>query len=86
MPRSFRGEESRGYPEPGAIREYKPRSMLEEYRGLATVFAILALALAAYFIKSLRAARPPAPAPSVYIQVVPQTAPPAPQNEPANPP
>jgi hypothetical protein len=55
--------------------------VLEEYRGLAIVFAILALVLAAYFIKSLRASRPPPPAPtqSVYIQVVPQ-------NEPAKPP
>jgi hypothetical protein len=88
VPRSFRGEESRGYPEPDAIQEYKPRSVLEEYRGLAIVFAILALALAAYFIKSLRASRPPPPAPtqSVYIQVVPQNAPPEPQNEPAKPP
>lgn len=69
--------------------------MLEEYKGLAIVFAILALALAAYFIKSVRAARPPAPPPaqSVYIQVVPQNAPqvpqnapPAPQNSPPNPP
>jgi hypothetical protein len=58
--------------------------MLEEYRGLAIVFAILALALAAYFIKSLRASRPP-PQP-VYIQAVPQNARPVPQNEPANPP
>jgi len=51
--------------------------MLEEYKGLAVVFAILALALAGYFIKSLRSARPPAPPPaqSVYIQVVPQNAP-----------
>ena len=88
MPRSFHGEESRGYPEPGAIQEYKARSMLQEYKGLAIVFAILALALAAYFIKSLRASRPPPPAPtqSVYIQVVPQNAPPVPQNEPAKPP
>ena len=88
MPRSFRGEESRGYPEPGAIREYKARSMFEEYRGLAIVFAILALALAAYFIKSVRAARPPSPPPaqSVYIQVVPRNGPPVPQNLPANSP
>jgi hypothetical protein len=95
VPRSFRGEESRGYPEPGAIREYKARSMFEEYKGLAVVFAILGLALAAYFIKSLRAARPPSPPPaqSVYIEVVPQKvevvpqrAPPAPQNSPPNPP
>jgi hypothetical protein len=86
VPRSFRGEESRGYPEPGAIQEYKARSMLEEYRGLAIVFAVLALALAAYFIKSLRASRPPQAPQPVYIQAVPQNAPPVPQNEPANPP
>jgi hypothetical protein len=63
--------------------------MLEEYKGLAIVFAILALALAAYFIKSLRAARPapPPPTQSVYIQVVPtQNAPPVPQKAPPNPP
>ena len=62
--------------------------MLEEYRGLAVVFAVLALALAAYFIKSLRAARPPSPPPaqSVYIEVVPQNAPPVPQNSPQNSP
>ena len=87
MPRSFRGEESRGYPE-GAIQEYKARSMLEEYRGLAIVFAILGLALGAYFIKSIRAARPPSPPPaqSVYIQVIPQNAPAVPQSSPPNPP
>ena len=58
--------------------------MLQEYRGLAVVFAILGLALAAYFIKSLRAARPPSPPPaqSVYIEVVPRNVPPAPQNVP----
>ena len=50
--------------------------MLEDYKGLAIVFAIIALALAAYFIKSLRAARPPSPppAPSVFIEVVPHDA------------
>jgi hypothetical protein len=52
--------------------------MLQEYKGLAIVFAILALALAAYFIKSLRTARPPTPTQSVYIQVIPQNAPPHP--------
>jgi hypothetical protein len=57
--------------------------MLQEYKALAIVFAILALALAAYFIKSLRAPRaPPAPAQSVYIQVVPQNGPPVPQSPP----
>jgi hypothetical protein len=62
--------------------------MLEEYKGLAIVFAILGLALAAYFIKSLRAARPPSPPPaqSVYIQVVPQNAAPVPQNSTPSPP
>jgi hypothetical protein len=78
VPRSFRGEESRGYPEPGSIGEYKPKSMLEEYRGLAIVFGILFLALAVYFVKSIRAARPtPTPTQSVYIGVVPQKADPA---------
>jgi hypothetical protein len=59
--------------------------MFEEYRGLAIVFAILALALAAYFIKSIRAARPPPPPPtqSVYIEVVPQNSGPVPQAAPA---
>jgi hypothetical protein len=73
VPRVFRGEESRGYPEPGAITEYKAKTMIEEYRGLAIVFAILGLALAVYFIKSLLAAPKPAPPPvqSVYIDVVP---------------
>lgn len=74
MPRSFRGEESR-FPELSAIPEYKPRSMLEEYRGLTIAFGILGLALAAYFIKSMLAAPKPAPAPpqpqSVYIETVP---------------
>jgi len=55
--------------------------MLAQHRTLAIVFGILALALAAYFIKSLRAAHhaPPPPMPSVYIEVVPPKAdPPAP--------
>jgi hypothetical protein len=77
-PRSFRGEQPRGYPEPGGIEEYKSRSVLEEHKGLAIVFGILFLALAAYFIKSvLTAPKPSPPAPqSVYIEVVPT--PPAP--------
>ena len=76
MPRSFRGEESLGYPERGSIRKYESRSMVEEYRGLAIVFGILALALAAYFVKSILAARPapPPPAQSVYIEMVPPKA------------
>jgi hypothetical protein len=75
-PKSFRGEESPGgHIEPGAITEYKSRSMMEEYRGLTIVFGILGLALAAYFIKSVLAGPqrpPPPPPPSVYIEVVPQ--------------
>ncbi len=62
MPRSFRGEEPRG-PEPGAIRDYKARSMIEEYKGLAIVFGILFLALTAYFVKSMLAAPKPPPPP-----------------------
>jgi hypothetical protein len=73
VPRSFRGEESRGYPEPGSVQEYKSRSMLEEHRAIAIVFGILFLALAAYFIKSVLAAPKPQPPPaqSVYVEVVP---------------
>lgn len=74
MPRSFRGEDSSGYPEPGTIGRYKTRSMIEEYKGLAIVFAILFVALAVYFVKSVLAAPkpPPPPTQSVYIEVVPQ--------------
>ena len=77
MPRTFRGEEPR-FPEAGAIEEYKARSMIEEYRGLAIVFAILFLALAVYFVKSILSAPKPTPPPpqSVYIEVVPQKDPP----------
>jgi hypothetical protein len=72
VPRTFRGEAPR-YPEPGAIKEYKARSMIEEYRTLAIVFAILFLALAVYFVKSVLSAPKPQPPPaqSVYVDVVP---------------
>jgi hypothetical protein len=75
-PKSFRGEASPGFIEPGAIKEYKARSMIEEYRGLAIVFAVVAVALAAYIIKSILTARPPPPPPvqSVYIETVPAKA------------
>jgi hypothetical protein len=79
-PKSFRGEVPPGFIEPGAIKEYKARSMIEEYRGLAIVFAAVAIALAAYIIKSILTA-PPAPPPpvqSVFIETVPpKPAPPA---------
>jgi len=56
--------------------------MVEEYRGLAVVFAILGLALTVFFVKSLLRgphAPPPPPPQSVYIDVVPRKAdPPAP--------
>jgi len=76
VPRVFRGEESRGYT-PDSIRKYESRSMIQEYRGLAIVFAILSLALAVYFVKSvLRGPHvpPPPPPQSVYIDVVPRKA------------
>jgi hypothetical protein len=78
MPRVFRGEEPIG-PQPGDIREYKSRSMVEEYRGLAIVFAVLALALTVYFIRSMLRAPNPAPPPvqSVYIETLPRNDPPA---------
>jgi len=77
VPRTFRGEEPR-FPEAGALEEYKARSMIEEYRGLAIVFAILFLALAAYFVKSVLAAPKPKPPPtqSVYVEMVPHDPPP----------
>jgi hypothetical protein len=78
--RVFRGEKSRGHPEPGELQEYKARSMFEEYRGLTILFAILGLALTVYFIKwvVLAPKKPPPPIQSVYIEMVPQKPPPAP--------
>jgi hypothetical protein len=79
-PKSFRGEQPPGFIDQGAIKEYRVRSMTEEYRGLAIVFGILALALAVYIIKSILTAPTPAPPPvqSVYIETVPpKAAPPA---------
>ena len=58
---------------PGTDRSRRvSRSMIEEYRGLAIVFGILAVALAAYFVKSMLAGRhpPPPPPESVYIEPV----------------
>ena len=81
-PKSFRGEQSPGFIDQGAIKEYKSQSMIEEYRVLAIVFGILALALAAYIIKSILTAPPPPPPPvqSVYIETVSPKA--APQTQP----
>ena len=78
VPRVFRGEESRGY-EPDSVRKYESRSMVQEYRGLAIIFGIVAVGLAAYFIKSVLRAppKPPPPIQSVYIEVVPQKSAPA---------
>ncbi len=83
MPRAFRGEEPIG-PQPGEIKEYKARSMVEEYRPLAIVFGILAFALTVYFIKSVfwgpkLPPLPPRPEQSVYIDVMPPKAPTAPR-------
>ena len=69
-PRLFRGELPPGYPEP--LPPYKVKTLLEEYRGLAIVFGVMALALAAYFVRSILAAPPPPPPAqqSVYIEPV----------------
>lgn len=76
MPRVFRGEEPRG-PQPGELSEYKAPSIIQEYRGLAIAFAILGLALAVYFIKSMLGApkQEAPPAQSVYIETVPSSRP-----------
>jgi hypothetical protein len=81
-PRLFRGELPPDYPEP--LPPYKVPTLLEEYRVLAIVFGVLALALAVYFVKSIITA-PPKPPPAqqaVYIETV---APSAPVKEPVAP-
>ena len=79
MPRAFRGERPE-IPLPADVHQYKARSMVEEYRTLAIVFAIIGLALTAYFIKwvVLAPKKPPPPAQSVYIEAIPSQAPSAP--------
>ncbi|MGB6356233.1 MAG: hypothetical protein WBF21_19845 [Steroidobacteraceae bacterium] len=79
MPRAFRGERPE-IPLPGDVHQYRGRSVVEEYRPLAIVFAILALALTAYFIKSVLYApkRPLPPVQSVYVEAVAPQATPAP--------
>ena len=79
-PRLFRGELPPDYPEP--LPPYKVPTLLEEYRVLAIVFGVVALALAVYFIRSILMAPPPPPPPpppapqAVYIEPV-QPSPPA---------
>jgi hypothetical protein len=71
--RTFRTADSVG-PEPDELpADYKPKTMLEEYRVLAIVFGILFAALAVYFVKSVLRGpqRAPPPVQSVYIDVVP---------------
>ena len=84
-PRAFRGELPPGYPEPGELQPIKIKTVLEEYRALAIVFGILALALAAYFIKSILRApvHQPPPPPSVYVEMVPPSAPQPPPGAPS---
>ena len=78
-PRLFRGELPPDYPEP--LPPYKVPTLLEEYRVLAIVFGVVALALAVYFIKSILMAPPPPPPPpppapqAVYIEPVQPSAP-----------
>ena len=78
MPRSFRGEAPPTLL-PGDVHNYKPRTVYEEYRVLAIVFAIIAVSLTAYFIKwvVLAPKKPPPPVQSVYIEPLPQPATPA---------
>jgi hypothetical protein len=73
-PRLFRGELPPDYPEP--LPPYKVPTLLEEYRGLAILFGVVALALAVYFIRSILIAPPPPPPPqAVYIEPVQPSAP-----------
>jgi hypothetical protein len=46
--------------------------MIEEYRTLAIVFAVIGVALAAYFLRSMLFApkKPPPPVQSVYVEMV----------------
>jgi hypothetical protein len=78
MPRWFRGEAPPSLL-PGDVHKYKPRTVYEEYRVLAIVFAIIAVALTAYFIKwvVLAPKKPPPPVQSVYIEPLPQQGAPA---------
>ena len=78
MPRWFRGEAPPSLL-PGDVHQYKPRTVYEEYRVLAIIFAIIALGLTAYFIKwvVLAPKKPPPPVQSVYIEPVRQPAAPA---------
>src|SRR3974390_3222750 len=75
--RTFRGEASTdsdpAATAPGAVNDYRPKSMIAEYRILTVVFGIAALALALYFVRSVLRAPKPAPPPvqSVYVDVVP---------------
>jgi hypothetical protein len=73
FPRTFRGEQSSGHPELRPIRKYQVPSVFVQYKGVSIVFGILALGLAAYFIKWMLAAPHPhaPPLPSVYIEMVP---------------
>jgi hypothetical protein len=76
MPRAFRGERPE-IPLPADVHQYKPRTMVEEYRTLAIVFGIIALLLTAYFIKwvVLAPKKLPPPVQSVYIETLPPSAP-----------
>lgn len=76
-PRAFRSELPADYPPAGELKPVKIKTMFEEHRALTIVFGILALALAAYFIKSILRAPPPQPPPvqSVYIEAIPQSPP-----------
>jgi hypothetical protein len=67
VPRSLRGDH---YPEPGAVDEYRPPSLLQQYWGLAAVFVIALIAIGVYFYKLPRTAIYFAP-PAVYVEPLP---------------
>jgi hypothetical protein len=78
MPRSFRGEEPNGYPDPRSMVQYKPPSVFAQHRALAIVFGIIFLALAAYCIKSMLTPPVTPPPEPIYIQPLEPAVPPPP--------
>jgi hypothetical protein len=71
------GDKTGGYVPRPTMYEYKPPSLLAQYKWLALVFAVIVIVFAAYCIKKPRAAPRVPPAPQVYIEPI-STAPPRP--------
>ena len=79
-PRGFRGENQLAPSPADVLPQYKAPSVFADHKAIVIIFGILCLALAAYWIKSVRAAPRPAPPPvqAVYVDMVPPPAGPAP--------